>query len=189
MDAYKIFFFLLISCYTIAIVAAQDVTGFVNSIDPNFFKKRQNASHFRFYWQDIVGGDNATSFDIISSIPKYNGTSFFGLVKIIDNPLTLGPQLSSKLVGRAQGIYASTSTTELNFLMIMNFALFEGKYNGSTITILGRNVANNKVREMPIIGGSGVFRFAKGFAEASTYSFDPNTGDATIEYNVYVSHN
>jgi len=188
MGAFKIFFFLFLSCYTYTTVTAQNETGFVSSIDPKVFQRGQNASHFRFYWQDIVAGDNATSFDIISSLPEYNKTSVFGLVKIIDNPLTLGPQLSSKLVGRAQGIYASTSQTELNFLMIMNFALFEGKYNGSTITISGRNVANNKVREMPVIGGSGVFRFAKGYAEASTYSSDPNTGDATIEYNVYVSH-
>ncbi|KEH28831.1 disease resistance-responsive, dirigent domain protein [Medicago truncatula] len=178
MGAFKIFLFLFLSCYTYTTVTAQNETGFVSSIDPKVFQREQNASHFRFYWQDIVAGDNAASFDIISSLPDYNKTSVFGLVKIIDNPLTLGPQLSSKLVGRAQGIYASISQTVLNFLMIMNFALFEGK----------KNVANNKVREMPVIGGSGVFRFAKGYAEASTYSSDPNTGDATIEYNVYVSH-
>ncbi|MCH94726.1 disease resistance response protein, partial [Trifolium medium] len=188
MGAFQIFFFLLLSCYTLTTVIAQDETGFVSSIDPKLFKRRQNTSHFRFYWHDIVSGENATSIDIISALPKYNTTTIFGEVKIIDNPLTLGPELSSKLIGRAQGIYASTSQTELNFLMIMNFVLFEGKYNGSTISILGRNDAYEKVRELPVIGGSGIFRFAKGYAEATTHFLDTKTGDATTEYNVYVTH-
>jgi hypothetical protein len=187
MGALQIFFFLLLSCYTLTTVIAQDETGFVGSVDPNFFRRRQNASHFRFYWHDVVSGENATAIEILPALPKYN-TTIFGEVKVIDNRLTLGPELSSKLVGRAEGIYASTSQTELSFLMIMNFALFEGKYNGSTITILGRNDAYSKVRELPVIGGSGIFRFAKGYAEATTHYLDTKTGDATTEYNVYVTH-
>ncbi|KEH15925.1 putative plant disease resistance response protein [Medicago truncatula] len=187
IGAFKIIFFLLLSCYTLTIVTAQDETGFVGSIDPKLFRRRQNVSHFRFYWHDVVSGDNATAIEIIPPLPKFNTTNF-GEVKVIDNALTSGPQLSSKLVGRAQGIYSYTSQTELNFLMIMNFALFEGKYNGSTITILGRNDAYEKVREMPVIGGSGLFRFAKGYAELTTYFLNTTTGDATSEYNIYVSH-
>ncbi|KAJ1419281.1 Dirigent protein [Sesbania bispinosa] len=179
-------FFLLLSCYTIT---AHEETGFVRSLDRELMEKKENLSHFRFYWQDIVGGDNATSIPIIQPLPKFiNTTGAFGLVRIIDNALTLRPEVSSKLVGRAQGFYAATSQTELDLMMVMNFVLFEGRYNGSTISILGRNVAFNKVREMPVIGGSGVFRFAKGYVEASTHSFDPKSGDTTVEYNVYVSH-
>jgi len=185
----KLFFFLLLSCYTLTIVTGQDETGFVSSINPKLLTKKVVASHFRFYWQDIVGGENATSIPIIQPLPKFNNSfSAFGLVRIIDNPLTLTPNLTSKLLGRAQGFYAATSQTELDFLMVQNFALFEGKYNGSTITISGRNVANDKVRELPVIGGSGVFRFAKGYAEARTISFDFITGDTVVEYNVYVTH-
>lgn len=161
----------------------------MGSINPKFFKKKETFSHFRFYWQDIVGGNNATSIPIIPSIPKFdNSFSAFGLVRIIDNALTLGPKLNSKLLGRAQGFYAATSQTELVFLMIMNFALFEGKYNGSVITISERDIAYDKIREMSVIGGSGVFRFAKGYVEANTISFDPITGNTIVEYNVFVSH-
>ncbi|WJX42910.1 hypothetical protein P8452_30084 [Trifolium repens] len=185
----NLFFLLLISCYIFTLVAAQDESGFVGTVDPKLLKKKVTTSHFRFYWQDIVGGNNATSIGILPSLPKFNNSfSAFGLVRIIDNALTLTPNKTSKLLGRAQGIYAATSQTELDFLMIQNFALLQGKYNGSVITILGRNVANNKVRELPVIGGTGVFRFAKGYAEATTHYLDTKTGDATTEYNVYVTH-
>jgi hypothetical protein len=185
----NLFFLLLISCYIFTLVAAQDESGFVGTVDPKLLKKKVTTSHFRFYWQDIVGGNNATSIGILPSLPKFNNSfSAFGLVRIIDNALTLTPNVTSKLLGRAQGIYAATSQTELDFLMIQNFALLQGKYNGSVITILGRNIANNKVRELPVIGGTGVFRYAKGYAEASTISFDFLTGDTVVEYNVYVTH-
>jgi hypothetical protein len=107
---------------------------------------------------------------------------------MFDDPLTLGPQLSSKLVGKAQGFYASASQDDFGFLMAMNLAFIEGKYNGSSITILGRNSGLNKVREMPVVGGSGLFRFARGYAQANTYKYDPKSGDAIVEYNVYVFH-
>lgn len=72
--------------------------------------------------------------------------------------------------------------------MTMNFVFTYGKYNGSTITIMGRNQVFNHVREMPVIGGSGLFRFARGYVEARTHDFDLKNGDATVEYNVYVMH-
>ncbi|RYR72329.1 hypothetical protein Ahy_A02g006533 [Arachis hypogaea] len=43
--------------------------------------------------------------------------------------------------------------------MAMNFAFVDGKYNKSTITILGRNPIFNKARELPMIGESGLFGF------------------------------
>ncbi|KAL7227096.1 hypothetical protein ACSBR1_022041 [Camellia fascicularis] len=57
------------------------------------------------------------------------------------------------MVARSQGFYASASQQDLGLLMVMNFALSEGKYNGNTITVLGRNSAFTPVREMPVIEG------------------------------------
>ncbi|XP_007206300.2 dirigent protein 19 [Prunus persica] len=100
-----------------------------------------------------------------------------------------GPELSSELVARAQGFYASAAQKELSKLMVQNFAFVQGQFNGSTISLLGRNSIFNKVRELPVVGGSGAFRFARGYAEATTHTFDgTTTGDATVEYNIYVLH-
>lgn len=135
-----------------------------------------------------MSGRNPSSVEVVPP-PLKNSTTRFGLVNMLDNPLTLGPQLNSKLVGQAQGFYASTSQSEFVLLMAMNLVITEGKYNGSTITIMGRNRALSKVsREMPVIGGSGIFRFARGYALVKTHSSDPKTMQATVEYNVYVLH-
>lgn len=40
---------------------------------------------------------------------------------------------------------------------------------------------------MPVIGGSGIFRFARGYVQASTHTVDFKTGDAVVEYNVCVA--
>jgi hypothetical protein len=62
-------------------------------------------------------------------------------------------------------------------------------YNGSTLSILGRNPgATSRVRGFPVVGGSGVFRFARGYALANTHDFNANTGDAILEYKLYVFH-
>lgn len=47
----------------------------------------------------------------------------------------------------------------LGFLMTMNFAFTDGDYNRSTLSLLGPVL--HEYREMPIVGGSGVFRMAR----------------------------
>lgn len=96
--------------------------------------------------------------------------------------------MGSKLVGRAQGFYASACQSNVGLLMSMNFAIMEGKYNGSTFTVLGRNMVFSKVREMAVVGGSGLFRFARGYVEAKTHSLNLSTGDAVVQYDCYVMH-
>ncbi|KAL2540832.1 Dirigent protein 19 [Abeliophyllum distichum] len=150
--------------------------------------RKEKLTHFRVYWHDIISGKNPTSIRVVNPPSNVAASSGFGMVSMIDNPLTTGPELSSKMVGRAQGFYALASQEEIGLLMTMNFVFAEGKYNGSTITVMGRNAVFNKVREMPVIGGSGLFRFARGYVQARTHTFDLKSGDATVEYNVYVLH-
>ncbi|WCJ34060.1 Disease resistance-responsive (dirigent-like protein) family protein [Euphorbia peplus] len=105
-----------------------------------------------------------------------------------DNPLTLKPDINSKLVGKAQGFYGSASQSDFDFLMIFNLVFTEGKFNGSSLSLLGHNAIFSGVREMPIVGGSKIFRFARGYALAKTHTFDLTTNNAIVEYDVYVLH-
>ncbi|KAL8121776.1 dirigent protein 22-like [Apium graveolens] len=150
--------------------------------------KKEKLSHLHFYFHDIASGPNPTAMRVSSSAITNTSSSFFGAVVIIDDPLTMGPELSSKQVGRAQGMYAGASLSEVSFLMVLNYVFTRGKFNGSAISILGRNPVSSDVREMPIVGGSGRFRFARGYAQARTHAVDFKTGDAVVEYNVYVFH-
>ncbi|XP_066341394.1 dirigent protein 20-like [Miscanthus floridulus] len=61
-----------------------------------------------------------------------------------------------------------------------------GNYNGSTFALLGRNCPLDAVRELPAGGGTGAFRFARGYALLLTHWLDFGTGDATVEYDVNV---
>ncbi|EXC10444.1 hypothetical protein L484_008610 [Morus notabilis] len=122
--------------------------------------------------------DHRTSTEKLSQLHFFFHDIFSGktpsAVKIISSP----PKAKS----------ATASQSDIAFLVAVNFVFTEGKYNGSTISILGRNLVLNDAREMPIVGGSGLFQFTHGYALAHTVWFDPKTGDAIVEYNVFVLH-
>ncbi|XP_023773140.1 dirigent protein 22 [Lactuca sativa] len=139
-------------------------------------------TRLHFYFHDIVSGKNPTAIKIIG--PK----SLFGTTVVIDDPLTIDTKPDSLVVGRAQGLYAMASQHDSGLLMTINFVFTYGKYNGSALSVMGRNRVFDVVREMPVVGGSGVFRFARGYALASTVRYNLKTGNAVVEYNVTVMH-
>lgn len=150
-------------------------------------RRREKLSHLHFYFHDIVSGRNPAAMLVVRP-PANVSRTLFGAVVMTDDPLTERPEIGSKLLGRAQGLYAGASQSEIGFLMVMNFAFVEGKYNGSYLSILGRNTVMSAVREMPVVGGGGLFRFARGYAQAKTHAVNISSGDAVVEYNVYVFH-
>ncbi|CAD5185001.1 unnamed protein product [Musa acuminata subsp. malaccensis] len=184
-----VFFFFFAVVFAIA-SAAEEPHGFLQS--EKLVKKpvREKLSHLRFYWHDVVSGPDPTAVPVARAAASSTNASAsgFGTVVVIDDPMTVGPEMSSRLVGRAQGFYALAAKEETALLMAMNLAFVEGKYNGSTITVLGRNAVFSDVREMPVVGGSGLFRLARGYAQARTYSVDLGTRDAVVEDNVFVMH-
>ena len=150
--------------------------------------KHEKLTHLNFFFHDIVTGQNPTAVRVAEAAMTNTSKTLFGSVMIIDDPLTEGPEMESNLVGRAQGMYASAGQNEPGLLMAMTFHFVEGKFNGSNLSFLGRNSVFSEVRELPIVGGSGLFRFARGYAEARTRTLDMKTGNAVVEYNVYVFH-
>lgn len=142
----------------------------------------EKTTKLHFYLHDIVSGPNPTSVEIIG---KGYG---FGATFMIDDALTQGPDRASKIIGRAEGMYSSASRRGTAVLMVVVFAFTDGVYNGSSLSMVGINRIFEDVREMPIVGGSGVFRFARGYALARTFRLDLKTGDAIVEYNVSIKH-
>ncbi|KAM4082252.1 hypothetical protein ACJW30_11G157700 [Castanea mollissima] len=169
-------FFLMLfstSCFT-------TINGVFSEQSPTVISttRMEKLTCLHFYFHDTLDGTNPTAIRIAGPSKRS-----FGSTMMIDDPLTGRPETRSKLLGRAQGIYAFASQRDSSLpLMVMNFAFLEGTYNGSALSILGRNPTLDKVREMPIVGGSGVFRYARGYALAKTFSFNQKTGDAVVKY-------
>ncbi|KAI9090752.1 hypothetical protein K1719_028605 [Acacia pycnantha] len=190
--AKKLFTFLssLILIFLFTYLAAAKPTGFSRTLSPSSLGlRKEKLTHLHFYFHDIVSGQNLTAVKVAEALMTNTSSTGFGKVSVADEPLTTGPELGSKLVGRAQGIYASAAQDETALLMVLNFVFTEGKYNGSYLSLLARNpISSMGLREMPIVGGSGLFRFARGFAQAKTYIFDLKTSNAVVEYNIYVLH-
>lgn len=95
-------------------------------------------------------------------VTNTSAVSTFGVIVIADNLLTEGPDPSSKEIGRAQGMYASTDMNTVSLTMVFNLVFTEGEFNGSTLSMYGRNPIFSEVREFPIIGGTGAFRLCTG---------------------------
>ncbi|KAK7267917.1 hypothetical protein RIF29_20598 [Crotalaria pallida] len=152
-------------------------------------ERLQKFSHLHFYSHDILDTKNPTSVKIINPTSSDNNSpNAFGTTHMVDNPLTEEQDPSSKLIGRAQGTYALASKNGFGLKMDINFVFIDGIYKGSTLSMLGRNAIMNSVREMPIVGGTGAFRFARGFALAKTVWYNSTSGNAIEEFNVTVCH-
>ncbi|KAE9584818.1 putative allene oxide cyclase/dirigent protein [Lupinus albus] len=173
----------LMSCYL-----TRTTSGVFSKQSPLFQSEKpiEKITQLHFYFHDNLTGRNPTTMQIIGA-PK-GSIGRFGTTYMMDDPLTEGPDPSSKIVGRSQGIYAIASQHELGLLMVLNFAFNDSVFNGSSLSILGRNLVTEEVREMPIVGGSGVFRYSRGFALARTFMFIAKSGLAIVEYNITVLH-
>ncbi|KAG8391156.1 hypothetical protein BUALT_Bualt01G0158500 [Buddleja alternifolia] len=176
-------FIIIISFLLISISITSSNANFSeNFLESITMMRMEKTTHLHFYFQDVLSGKNPTAVKIIGEGIGF-GTTF-----MIDDKLTEGVEPDSKIIGRAQGMYSLAAQNDAALLMIVTFAFTEWSYNGSSISMLGRNHVFDDVREMPIVGGSGMFRFARGYALAHTVWFDPKTGDASVEYNVTVQH-
>lgn len=148
-------------------------------------------TRIQFYMHDIVGGTNATTIRVVGRLSNYTGsdptTSTFGAVSVMDNPLTTTPDKNSALMGYTQGMYTMASQQdEFGLLMTMTYSITSGRFKGSSLSVVSQNLVLNEVREMPVVEGTGVFRLARGYCLARTYSMDQL--DTMIGYNVTLLH-
>ncbi|KAL1554406.1 dirigent protein 22-like [Salvia divinorum] len=143
-------------------------------------------SKLHFYVQDIAGGDNPTVYEVARASITGNSSSRFGQVKVMDHLITAEADQASAVVGRVQGLITSADLEVMGFATNLNFYFTMGDYNGSTISIVGRNEIGQATRELPVVGGTGLFRFATGYSLSSTYSYDAATSHSVIEYTFYV---
>ncbi|KAH6821214.1 hypothetical protein C2S53_010328 [Perilla frutescens var. hirtella] len=160
--------------------------GAVHSWLKNLPNLKEKVALFHFYLHDIIGGNNPTSYTVAEAKISATSPTHYGLIRVMDDPLTIGPEPDSNIIGRVQGTNGGSSLEEIGLLMILNFLFVEGEYNGSTLSVLGRDALLDEYREMPIVGGTGVFRLARGIITAQTVWFNMTTEDAVLELTATV---
>ncbi|KAK4414457.1 Dirigent protein 21 [Sesamum alatum] len=160
--------------------------------DEERFKKllqsREKVAKLHFFIQDALGGSNATVWEVARSQITSTSATSFGQVRVLDDLITADPDRSSDKLGRAQGVITFSGLEESALTMSLNFYFTSGKYSGSSLCIMGRNPISSKNRELPVVGGTGVFRMARGYSISNTYSYDAATNYGVLEYTVYVAY-
>ncbi|KAL8518331.1 hypothetical protein ACS0TY_009631 [Phlomoides rotata] len=183
--------FLIISSL-MCIANAQSISREAAKDADNWFRnrsyRREKTARLRFYIQDALGEPNATVWEVARAEITSSSPFGFGQVRVLDDLITAEPDRNSKKLGRAQGLITFAGLDESALAMNLNFVFTAGEYNGSSLCILGRNPIDSKNRELPVVGGTGVFRMGSGFSISNTYSYDPVENYGVLEYIVYVSY-
>ncbi|XP_042401331.1 dirigent protein 2-like [Zingiber officinale] len=147
----------------------------------------QNYSdHLHFYFLErVAGSPNATGVVSVNLHPE-SPAGGFGNIEVIDNILLEGPEPSSPIIGRrAQGLAVFSDLTGLSITTALNLVFTAGDYNGSSLAMFGR-YEPRRVSDRSIIGGSGQFRLAKGYALSQRVATTATT--LTDVLDVYITY-
>ncbi|KAL1535067.1 dirigent protein 1-like [Salvia divinorum] len=144
-------------------------------------QRHEKVTKLHFYFHRL--GGSAPSAAIIARANTTTPTSF-GLAVMRDDPLTAGPEISSAHMGYAQGMSATVSLEEV--VLVDYFTL--SFTDGSTLAVLGSNAIFHQYRELPIVGGTGAYRLARGVITFQTYFFNSTTRVASIQADAVVIH-
>ncbi|KAF3457474.1 hypothetical protein FNV43_RR02132 [Rhamnella rubrinervis] len=88
----------------------------------------------------------------------------FGTITVIDDILTTSPDLGSQNIGKAQGVYVASSADGSTQMMVFT-AMFEGGEYGDSLNFYGIFRIGSSMSHLSVIGGTGKFKNAGGFAE------------------------
>ncbi|KAL8496058.1 hypothetical protein ACS0TY_019966 [Phlomoides rotata] len=146
---------------------------------------QQKLIKLHFFCHHLQG---ATAVTIAKASTTDTSPTFFGLLDTREDPLTAGPEEESARVGYAQGISAAASLEEISSFDPYTFVFTNKEYNGSTLAVIGSCPILSPSCEAAVIGGSGVFRLARGVATARSYYLNFTSGKASVEINIVALH-
>ncbi|KAI3944012.1 hypothetical protein MKW98_015164 [Papaver atlanticum] len=89
--------------------------------------RKEKFSHFRVYWHDNASSSNPTTIQVAGANSTQDSITGFGAILF-------------QRLGRAQGTYTFAGIDEPVVLANANIVFTTGKYNGSTLGIMGRNI-------------------------------------------------
>ncbi|KAK6142102.1 hypothetical protein DH2020_006970 [Rehmannia glutinosa] len=137
------------------------LTG-LSGISSNTFQTNNN---------NIIGG--TPGFPVLNSAQFPSGTTLqklmFGTMTVFDDELTEAHDLGSGLVGKAQGFYISSSEDGTSQTMAFTVMFTSGSYADS-LSFLGVHRTAVAESHLAVMGGTGKYVNAKGFATVKTFA-------------------
>lgn len=160
-----------------------------NRNNPNGNTVLQNTGN-----NNVVNGGNNLPFVAAGQLPA--GTTLqqlmFGSITVIDNELTEGHELGTGVLGRGQGFYLSSSLDGSSHTFALT-TLFHGSDHDvdDTISFFGVHRTASEVSHIAVIGGTGKYEEAKGYATIESLpQVDEHTTDGVetiVHVNVYLT--
>jgi hypothetical protein len=116
----------------------------------------------------------------------------FGTLTVFDDELTEGHELRSGLVGKAQGFYVGSSEDGTGQTMAFTVMFTSGRYADS-LSFFGIHRTSVSESQLAIMGGTGKYVNARGFATVKTYDETNNQHETDgletlLEFTVYVTY-
>ncbi|MCE3214758.1 hypothetical protein HAX54_053260 [Datura stramonium] len=117
----------------------------------------------------------------------------FGSITVVDNQITEGHELGSSILGRAQGFYLTSSSDGTSHTLALT-TLFHGEHEhevDDSISFFGIHRTATPISHIAIIGGTGKYENAKGYATIETMPHvDQHTTDGVetiTHFTVYIT--
>ncbi|KAL3530686.1 hypothetical protein ACH5RR_010008 [Cinchona calisaya] len=142
----------------------------------------------------IIGGGFGFPALNVGQLPT--GTTFqtlmFGTMTVFDDELTEGHELGSGLVGKAQGFYIASSEDGTSQTMAFTVMFASGSYVDS-LSFFGVHRTAVSESHLAIMGGTGKYVNAKGFATVKTFQAAQNQHttdgvETVLEITVYLAY-
>ncbi|XP_073152334.1 dirigent protein 21-like [Henckelia pumila] len=147
----------------------------------------QNLTKLQLYVRDIFSAPVQSNQVVATADSTFKSPTLFGLVSVLDDPITVGPESGSAVLGQAQGLIVFSSLEKISLHMTLTLVFTSGPYNGSSLNLVGHNPYLEDLRRVPIVGGTGAFLLAQGVTLIHTVSSN-SSGDAILQYDVYILH-
>lgn len=138
------------------------------------------------YFQNRPSGPKATAVAIAGIPGQAWGFGNFGTAFSTDASMTEGLDKSSAQIGRGQGIMVTTAKDGSSLTLLLSIVFTNKEYNGSTLQLQGADHQFENRREVAVVGGTGKFRFARGYATFE--AFRVGKSHVVSRCNVTVEH-
>ncbi|KAH6776091.1 hypothetical protein C2S52_013652 [Perilla frutescens var. hirtella] len=148
--------------------------------------RHHKETNMTVYFQDYSGGPNPTVIEIPGPSNGPLNFSKFGAMFCTDDPITEEIGENSAPIARGRGLYVTSALDGSSTHVLISIVFTNDEYKSSTLEIQGSSAQFERVREVAVVGGTGKFRLARGYATFETVYYDPERQHAIIQCNITV---